>query len=129
MNNIRAAKEGIVEGYGLISRETLRDKIADREENFTLIEVQSKAEYEDAHLPQSINIPLDDISLMVPRLIPNLYEDLIVYCSGPESNLSEQAADLLVSLGYKNVKNYPGGKSDWIDAGLPIERNRSERAA
>jgi len=24
-------------------------------------------------------------------------------------------------MGYTNVKEYPGGKTDWIDAGLPIE--------
>lgn len=24
-------------------------------------------------------------------------------------------------MGYTNVKDYPGGKSDWIDAGLPVE--------
>ena len=24
-------------------------------------------------------------------------------------------------MGYTNVKDYPGGKKEWIDAGLPIE--------
>ena len=24
-------------------------------------------------------------------------------------------------MGYKNVKDYQAGKSDWIDAGLPVE--------
>jgi rhodanese-related sulfurtransferase len=24
-------------------------------------------------------------------------------------------------MGYKNVKDYAGGKSDWIEAGLPTE--------
>ena len=24
-------------------------------------------------------------------------------------------------MGYTNVKHYPGGKQDWIDAGLPTE--------
>ncbi len=118
-----------MERYVEISRDELRGKMVDREENFTLIEVSSKPDYERAHLPQSINIPLDDIGLMVPRLIPNFYEDLVVYCSGPDSDLSRKAAELLVSLGYKDVKHYAGGKSDWIDAGLPTESNRAERVA
>lgn len=25
-------------------------------------------------------------------------------------------------MGYKNVKDYSEGKSDWMDAGLPTER-------
>jgi rhodanese-related sulfurtransferase len=24
-------------------------------------------------------------------------------------------------MGYKNVKDYAGGKSDWVEAGLPTE--------
>ncbi len=118
-----------MERYENISREVLREKMLDREENFTLIEVLPKSDYDRAHLPQSINIPLDDIGLMVPRLIPNLYEDLVVYSSGPDSDLSSKAAELLVSLGYKDVKHYPGGKTDWINAGLPIESNHRERVA
>jgi hypothetical protein len=26
-------------------------------------------------------------------------------------------------MGYPNVRDYEGGKQDWIDAGLPIESN------
>ncbi len=24
-------------------------------------------------------------------------------------------------MGYTNVKDYAGGKQDWVDAGLPVE--------
>lgn len=27
----------------------------------------------------------------------------------------------MADLGYANVKEYAGGKQDWIDAGLPLE--------
>jgi rhodanese-related sulfurtransferase len=27
----------------------------------------------------------------------------------------------LAAIGYTNVKDYGGGKSDWIEAGLPTE--------
>ena len=119
-----------MEGYKNITRDTLREKIADREENFTLIDVLPRADYDQAHLPQSLNIPLDDIALMVPRLIPNLYEDIVVYGKGTDCDLSRKAAELLVRLDYKNVKQYAGGKSDWINAGLPVESDKiSSRAA
>lgn len=118
-----------MERYSFISRDELKNKIMDREENFTLIEVLPRPDYEHAHLPQSINIPLDDISLMVPRLIPNFYEDLVVYDSGTNSDVAKKAAELLVSLGYKDVKHYAAGKFDWIDAGLPVESNHRRRVA
>jgi rhodanese-related sulfurtransferase len=119
-----------VECYEEISRESLRQKIENREENFTLLEVTSKKEYQESHLPHAINIPLDDIDLLVPRFVANKWEDLVVYGNGPE-DVSQQAARLLLSLGYKNVKWYPGGKSDWVGAGLPIESDRrpGERVA
>jgi rhodanese-related sulfurtransferase len=28
---------------------------------------------------------------------------------------------VLAALGYTNVRDYEGGKQDWIDAGLPLE--------
>ena len=32
-------------------------------------------------------------------------------------------------MGYKNVRDYEGGKSDWMEAGLPIEGDDSESQA
>jgi rhodanese-related sulfurtransferase len=118
-----------VEGYKKISRNELREKLAEREENFILIEVLPKAAYDHAHLPQAINIPVDDLQLMMPRLIPNLYEDIAVYGAGPDCDASERAAEILVGMGYKNVKDYAEGKSDWVNAGLPIESNHRHEAA
>lgn len=110
-----------MEGYSELSREAIREKITDREENFTLIEVGPKAEYENAHLPHAINMALGDIDLLVRRLIPNKWEDIVVYGGGETGDASVQAATLLVSMGYKDVKRYVGGKADWISSGLPVE--------
>lgn len=110
-----------MDGYAEISRETLRQKIQDREENFTLIDVLPKTDYEAAHLPHAINVAPDDIELLVPRLIPNKWEDIVVYCGGPTCSASAKAAQLLASLGYKDVKRYVGGKADWMESGLPVE--------
>jgi rhodanese-related sulfurtransferase len=117
-----------VEGYKTITRDILREKIADREENFSLIEVLPKADYQQAHLPRSLNIPVDDLEVMVPRFFHDWYEDIVVYSKGSD-DLSKKAAELLVRLGYRNVKNYAEGKSGWIEAGLPVEVNDVASAA
>lgn len=31
-------------------------------------------------------------------------------------------------MGYTNVKDYEEGKSDWMEAGLPVEKGRSQSA-
>jgi rhodanese-related sulfurtransferase len=30
-------------------------------------------------------------------------------------------------MGYKNVRDYEGGKKDWVDAGLPTEGKHSSQ--
>jgi rhodanese-related sulfurtransferase len=31
-------------------------------------------------------------------------------------------------MGYENVRDYEGGKQDWIDAGLPVEKHKHKRS-
>ena len=31
------------------------------------------------------------------------------------------------TIGYHNVRDYPGGKQDWIQAGLPHEGNHHDK--
>ncbi|MGH9156448.1 MAG: rhodanese-like domain-containing protein [Acidimicrobiales bacterium] len=39
----------------------------------------------------------------------------------PACGNSGLAADRLRVLGYTDVRKYPGGKQEWIEAGLPVE--------
>ncbi len=32
-------------------------------------------------------------------------------------------------MGYTNVRDYAGGKQDWINAGLPVEKTDSRQVA
>jgi rhodanese-related sulfurtransferase len=110
-----------VEGFEEISRETLTEKIAKRADNFTLIDVRQRRDYRRAHIPQALNIPLEDVELLVPRLVPNKYEDMVVYGGDQQSQASVRAAQLLAGLGYQHVKRYAGGISDWTNAGFAAE--------
>jgi len=46
----------------------------------------------------------------------------VVYCAGPTLHAAENAARDLVAMGYTNVKEFAGGKEEWKDAELPLER-------
>jgi rhodanese-related sulfurtransferase len=35
----------------------------------------------------------------------------------------------LAEIGYSNVRDYAGGKQDWIDAGLPVELHQHQKGA
>ena len=47
-----------------------------------------------------------------------------MYCAGPDCESSVEVATRLVELGYRKVLHFPGGKRDWLAAGLPLEGAR-----
>jgi rhodanese-related sulfurtransferase len=38
-------------------------------------------------------------------------------------------AEELTEIGYRDVRRYAGGKSDWIEAGLPVTSEDKKEAA
>ncbi len=52
-------------------------------------------------------------------------DEIVVYCTGPDSTASTEAYDQLTARGYRHVRRYAGGLTDWARAGLPIEGHRT----
>jgi rhodanese-related sulfurtransferase len=72
-------------------------------DNAVLLDVRSPQEYRQGHIPESMNVPLQDLEDVV-----SVAEDtpLFVYCySGARSR---QAAAQLRDMGYSNVHNIGG---------------------
>jgi rhodanese-related sulfurtransferase len=79
--------------------------------------------YAHSHLPGAINLPPATLDpSVVARRIPDLTREIVVYCANPDCEDSHGTAQRLQALGYTNVHHYPGGKNEWRDAGLPLER-------
>ncbi len=100
----------------LISREELRENL-DRGDDFKLVMTLEKWAFQLKHIPGSINIFPTEVTNGI--LDPN--DDIIVYCAAPECPASIIAHQRLKASGYENVRRYPGGISDWDDAGCPME--------
>ena len=77
--------------------------------------------YARSHLPGAINLPLEWVDERGPRRIPDLDTEVVVYCVDVDCDSSVLVAERLIELGYRNVRHYRGGKSDWVEAGLPLE--------
>lgn len=103
-----------------IEREELKQKM-DVGDDFVLVEALSPESYEAWHLPGAINVPKNKVSEEAEKLIPNKDTVVITYCSSPTCTASTVAAEAFDNLGYTNVYEYEGGKSDWQDAGYPKE--------
>ena len=81
------------------------------DKSIILLDVRTKDEYNQAHIPGSILIPLDELESSAASKLQDKGAAIIVYCrSGARS---ANASNILVRLGYTNVSNMLGGISGW----------------
>jgi rhodanese-related sulfurtransferase len=105
-----------------ISGEELRRRL-DAGEDFVLVDALAPMVYAHSHLPGAINLPPTAVEpARVARRIPDRSTEIVVYCSNPDCDDSVQTTRRLEELGYTNVRHYPGGKDEWRELGLPLER-------
>ena len=105
-----------------ISRDELLAQINNPQPGFRLVEALAAQYYAEAHIPGALNMPLDDVEVLVPQLLPDKEAPVVTYCASGACENSALAREHLVRLGYQNVREYHEGKKDWIGAGLPVER-------
>jgi rhodanese-related sulfurtransferase len=103
-----------------ITKEELLEMMYNQDK-FKLVEVLSSDAFKQGHLPNAINIPLNEIDKMAKELLKK-DEKIVVYCASYACSASTNAAKRLVEMGYKKVFDYKGGKKDWTSAGLPLEK-------
>ncbi|MDP3480443.1 MAG: rhodanese-like domain-containing protein [Desulfoprunum sp.] len=93
-----------------ITAEQARDYLGSQApDSLQLIDVRQPKEYEDAHIPGALLIPLNDL----PRRIGEIAADrnTIVYCrSGARSSA---ACQILTEYQFRNVLNLRGGMLQW----------------
>jgi rhodanese-related sulfurtransferase len=105
-----------------ITGDELKEKL-DRGDTFVLIDALAPMVYAHSHLPGAINLPSSNVDPdRVARRIPDRSTEIVVYCSSEECDDSHVTAAKLVQLGYTDVKHYAGGKDEWRELGLPLER-------
>ena len=85
-------------------------QIMDSEEGYVILDVRTQEEYDQGHIPGAILIPNTEIEARAEQELPDKDQLILVYCrSGRRSKL---AADILVSLGYTDIREF-GGIIDW----------------
>jgi len=84
--------------------------LMDTEKNYVIIDVRTQEEFDQGHIEGAIMIPEYEISDRAPEMLKKKDRLILVYCrSGRRSKI---AAQVLVELGYTNVKEF-GGIIDW----------------
>jgi rhodanese-related sulfurtransferase len=109
---------------GQITRERLWQKI-ERGDPFVLVDALSPMSFAASHLPGAINMPPARVDELAAQRISGRDTEVVVYCTSPTCESSVDVATRLIELGYRNVVHYAGGKTDWLEAGLPVEGGRA----
>jgi rhodanese-related sulfurtransferase len=103
-----------------MTRDELTERL--RRRAVRLIDVRPEIEYQAAHIPGAINVP---VTALADRLdaLPKRPE-IIAYCRGPYCVMAYRAVEILRPAGYR-ARRLDGGFTEWRRAGLPLVRAES----
>lgn len=85
-------------------------QIMDTEEGYVILDVRTQEEYDEGHIPGAILIPNTEIEARAEEILTDKDPMILVYCRS--GRRSKMAAEILVQLGYTNIKEF-GGIIDW----------------
>ena len=104
-----------------IDRDELRRRLAGANPP-VLAEALPEKYFRDWHLPGARHLPHDEVDRLADAVLPDRSAEIVVYCASRSCQNSHIAAAKLARMGYANVAVYAGGKQEWSEAGLPVER-------
>ncbi|MBO8157051.1 MAG: rhodanese-like domain-containing protein [Bacillaceae bacterium] len=93
--------------YKTISMDEAKEMID--EENIQVIDVRTKPEYDEGHIPGAVLIPLQELESRLNELDKGT--PYIIVCRS--GNRSQQASEILVENGFAKIYNTSGGMNQW----------------
>lgn len=112
----------------IVTRDELQVRLQ-ANSGLVLLEALPEKYFNDWHLPGARHFPHDEARVLAPRVVPDRATEIVVYCASSTCQNSHVAANVLQQIGYTDVSVYAGGKQDWSDAGLPVEKGEAKVSA
>jgi rhodanese-related sulfurtransferase len=112
---------GVAEGsYRLLDADTLRGWLSGPQGTFLLIDLRSKQEYADGHIPGAVSVPAGPG--IQERLMRYENRTIVLYCGGggPACSVFEDLAEDDRFSGDR-VYVLEGGIHEWLERGYAIE--------
>ena len=96
-----------------------------------LVDGRAVKDYEAGHIPGALNLPASELDVLFPHFSTRVSRDqlLVVYCGGHDCSLAQILATGLAEKGYRHLKVYYGGYSDWFLNGNPVQKGKEEDVA
>ena len=115
-NIVRVNRKGEVVSLQMISPKDA-SALASQDAQVKFLDVRSVLEFSQAHIKDSINVPIDMLTMKVNELSP-AKQTYIVLCR--TGNRSPMAADMLIQSGIHSVEVMDGGITGWQKEGLAV---------
>jgi len=95
-----------------ITLDELKQLIVDKKQQVRIIDVRSREEYTELHIPRAINIAITQL-----EMAGNLFDktDTIITVCGKGGGRSTEAVEKLKRLGFKSVNWLFGGTYGWYE--------------
>lgn len=100
----------------------VRQGQAMKDQGAVLLDVREPYEYQEAHVPGSVHVPLGQLKTRLQEIRALGAKPVAVICRS--GNRSSVAAELLMQAGLTNVYNVQGGMIAWEKAALPVVHGR-----
>jgi rhodanese-related sulfurtransferase len=108
------------EGYRVINSAQLKKMVDSKSDDILVIDARNPEEYQEVHIPRSINLPEKKFAEKKHLLPKNKTTTIVFYCNGVKCGKSKRAAKQAAALGYKNVIVYKEGMPVWEELNYPI---------
>ncbi|NEQ95992.1 MAG: rhodanese-like domain-containing protein [Cyanothece sp. SIO2G6] len=100
------------------SAQALKERLDWGEPALTIIDVRSRAVYNNRHITGALSAPINDA---LTSVVASLEYSRDIYVYGETDEQTAEAATQLRTAGYQNVAELKGGLSGWQAVNGPVE--------
>ena len=115
---VRSRGDLVEDAKSRVKQVSAADALRDRTPDTVFLDVREPNEWNMAHIPGAVLVPLADVEEKVESAVPR-DSKVVVYCAS--GNRSALAADTMQQMGYSDVASMAGGIRGWADAGGEVE--------
>ncbi len=120
---LRKARKQVPEWAANQVHNELEQKGSTQDQDFVLVDVREKNEWNEGHIPGAIHVPRGYLELQIEEAVPDKSKKVVLYCAGGVRSL--MAGNTLQQMGYEDVVSMAGGFGQWKASGYNFVQPRT----
>src|SRR6266487_3528819 len=120
---LRQARKRVPEWSASRVHDALEQESRADDQDFALVDVREKNEWNEGHIPGAIHVPRGYLELQIEEAVPDKSKTVVLYCAGGVRSLI--AGVTLQQMGYQNPISMSGGFGQWKGNGYSFVQPRT----